>query len=144
MSGDGKTDASFATILLAEAEKAKAMESFEQTRLLCSPEYQHYMATFGNEAVAHFSESLAAAERDNQVLFDRLVMSIARNELPPNSEVHLRYLDDLASHRLAWRYMSLMKAKDDVERKISEYQNENRALERQVDILQREQRPSHF
>jgi hypothetical protein len=51
----GTTDASFANVLLAEYEKCRAREMNEYVDMIDTAEYQHYFATFGNDALCHFA-----------------------------------------------------------------------------------------
>jgi len=127
------TDGALASMLLAEAEKCRALESLEHTRLLCSPELQHYLATVGNEALSQFCERLAQEEREMQEVFDRLVIAKAGADLPAHSEAALRQLNGLVSQSLAWRYIELKRAIAEVEAETARYHSENLSLAKRIE-----------
>ena len=133
-----KADAAFATALLAEAEKCRAKERCEYTKMICSPDLQQYLATLGSEAVQHFAEDLTAEERKKRAIFDKLVLAAASKEFPADAQTTLDYMDGLSSQSFVWKYMNLVKASAKVSAELDKYHAENRELTKKIEAKSKE------
>jgi hypothetical protein len=121
-------DPSFANLLLAEYEKSRAREMNDYVDLIDTAEYQHYLATFGNDALTHFADEFADEERELQLEYDLAVINAARREFPSNAESALRALDAYVSQRLTFRYVALSGAVAELEARTRELREENLRL----------------
>lgn len=130
------SDAALATALLAQVEKHRARESCELTGLICSPDYQHFLATVGNDVFTHFSEQLSIDEYDKQALLDRLVIANSPG-LPESAETYLKCLEEVRSQSAIWRSATFRKIHDAIEQETRRYRRQNRSLLQELAALRK-------
>lgn len=135
-----EVDTAFADLLLAESEKQLAVERYEFTRLICTNEFRHYMATIGNDAVVELSERCHNRELDLQREFDDVVLNAATREFPANARQMLHDLDNFASQKLAWRYMTSSKAIAALEEETARQKGENQKKAKEVEAKLKQQK----
>lgn len=129
----GSADTVFADLLLAESEKNQAMERYEFTKLICTDEFRHYLATIGSDAVIEMSDRCHNRELELQRIFDDMVLKAAGEEFPANARQLLHDLDCYASQKLAWRYMTSTRAIASIEEETAQRKSENQKLSKEVE-----------
>lgn len=134
---DGKSDPALATALLAQAEHARAKESYEHTLLLCSKEHEHFLATVGNHIISKVQAQLASEERKKQAEVDKLVCSKAGTRIGSDADAAIRCVDEIVSQELIWSYMRLVKAENEIQNETEKYRQENARLRMEIDQLKR-------
>jgi hypothetical protein len=130
-----KADCGFANLLLAEYEKCRARELNEYIDMIDTPEYQHYLATFGNEGLNHCAEERAFEERELRLACDLKVIEARASEFPAGSECVLRNLDSVMSNRLLFSYVNACRAQADLDSRYKTVREENLRLQKEVSAL---------
>jgi hypothetical protein len=131
-----KTDPSFANLLLAEYEKNRAREVNEQIDLIDKPEYQHFLATYGNPSLNNCAEELAHRERQLQLACDTYVITNRKRDFPSSAEATVRNLSIFSSSKVIYRYVNASRAHSELEARCRTVKEENARLQKEIMRLQ--------
>ena len=131
-SQENEIDATYCNYLLARYEKNRAIENDAFVDCLVTPEYLHYLATYGNHEMENYVNILERQELDLQLKIDKKMLECTNKA---NSAKLFETLHGFLTQKIFFDNVNASKAENELDEYIKQVKSENECIQEEIQKL---------